>query len=75
LSRALFFWGPNPFHSSLYHSTRGSFRQISCVPSVLPESTTTISSAKTREARQSAICSSSFLVITIALMPLTGNHP
>src|ERR1700687_2747968 len=62
---ARLFCGPNP-GQSVVETTRAPWAQASSiVRSVLPLSTTTISSAKLSELRHREIESSSFLVITI----------
>jgi hypothetical protein len=63
IDTAYCFWRPNPSHSR--GSTRAPWRRaISTVPSVLPESTTRISSAKPTLARHAPSCAAALSVMT-----------
>ena len=61
-STARFFCGPKP-GQSLVTSTRAPSAASSTVPSVLPESTTMNSSAKSTDLRHLAMLAASFLVM------------
>src|SRR5690606_22359731 len=62
-SRARFFCGPKPGQSSVTTTLAPILSAMSRVASVLPESTTTISSANATDSRHSAMCAASFKVM------------
>ena len=62
-STARFFCGPKPGQSLVTSTRAPSARASSTVPSVLPESTTMNSSAKSTDLRHLAMLAASFLVM------------